>query len=280
MKPALSLILPANNEAAHIQACLQSVVTSDPLPNAGALQVIVVANGCSDDTANRARELVPAFDERGWVLTVLELAQGSKIAALNTGDAAAKAEILGYLDADVILSPAVVAQTVATLSSPQAGYASGVVRLPASDSFVTRCYATFYVQTPFMKQDAPGCGYFAMNRAGRARWAEWPTIISDDTFARLKFAPDERHQFAAPYQWPLVDGLKNLIKVRRRQNAGVNELAKLYPEIFANDSKLRFTLPAALKAAMRHPLGALVYGFVSISVKITVDQGSEWKRGR
>ncbi len=100
---------------------------------------------------------------------MIELSQGSKLAALNAGDAASDAPIVGYLDADVIVSPALLAQTVAALAGDSPVYASGKVCLTRAQSWSTRAYATFYLQTPFMKQAALGCGFFAMNFAGRAR---------------------------------------------------------------------------------------------------------------
>lgn len=278
--PALSLIIPANNEAAHMARCLSAVLASDPLHDGAAVQIIVVPNGCRDETADIARGFQGQVQARGWHLDVIELAQGSKLAALNAGDAAAKAPALAYLDADVIVSPALLAQTAQVLGADAPAYASGKVQLSRSSSCFTRAYATFYLQTPFMKQPAPGCGYFAMNLAGRARFGEWPAIISDDTFARLSFSAAERHQLDAPYEWPLVEGMNNLIRVRRRQNAGVDELNAKFPDLMRNDAKLRFTPMAVLRAVLRHPIGTLAYGIVALSVKLTPDETGAWERGR
>ncbi len=99
----LSLIIPASNEEAWIGRCLQAVADSAPVP--GGLEVIVVANGCRDHTATVAR----GFAGRVPGLQVLELAQGSKPAALNAGDAAANGPLRAYLDADCVLSPPVLA---------------------------------------------------------------------------------------------------------------------------------------------------------------------------
>lgn len=214
------------------------------------------------------------------MLDVIELSEGSKVIALNAGDTAAKAAILAYVDADVIMSPALLAQTARALDVDAARYVSGEVHLSKSRNLVTRAYGRFYLRTPFMQQVAPGCGFFAMNKAGRARWADWPTIISDDTFARLNFAPSERQQVSAPYDWPLVEGLRNLIRVRRRQNAGVDEIAHRFPDLTQNDAKNRFSPAAVLQAALRHPLGFGIYGFVALSVKLKPAKNREWKRGR
>lgn len=80
---ACSIVIPAHDEAGYIGACLDTILAQDAAVTA---EVIVVANGCSDDTAARARALAPAFAARGWTLRVEELAQGGKIGALNHGD--------------------------------------------------------------------------------------------------------------------------------------------------------------------------------------------------
>lgn len=278
--PTLSIILPANNEAAHIAQCLSAVLASEPLAGDAPVQIIVVPNGCTDETAEIAHSFAAPARDRGWQLEVIELAQGGKLAALNAGDAEAKGRAMAYLDADVIISPMLLAQTAAALDHKEPSYASGAVQLGRAQSWATRAYGAFYLQTPFMKQAAPGCGYFAMNRQGRRRWAQWPAIISDDTFARLSFSPRERQQLEASYEWPLVEGLRNLIGVRRRQNAGVTELAEKNPELLQNDAKTSFAPIEVLKAALCHPFGTIVYGIVSLTVKLSPAKTTDWKRGR
>ena len=51
----LSVIVPASNEADYIADCLNAVFASDPVP--GGAEVVVVANGCRDRTADVARGL-------------------------------------------------------------------------------------------------------------------------------------------------------------------------------------------------------------------------------
>ena len=71
-----SVIIPAYNEASVIDRCL-SAMLADARP--GELEIVVVANNCSDDTAARARR-------HGELVKVVETPIGSKIHALNLGD--------------------------------------------------------------------------------------------------------------------------------------------------------------------------------------------------
>lgn len=277
--PGLTVIIPAHNEARMIADCLAAVGASEGLRT---LEVLVVANGCTDDTAARARACAPAFAARGFALEVLELETGGKLGALNAGDARASHPARAYLDADVIVSPPLLAQIATLLDGNAPAYASGQVTIPAAHSAVTRAYARFYRQVPFMTHGVPGCGLFAMNGAGRAQWGNWPDIISDDTFARLSFAPDQRKMADASYSWPLVEGWAALVKVRRRQDAGVDQLKSMYPALFANDDKPAWTPAALVRAILRAPLGFAVYTAVALAVRRKSAQSTpgEWSRGR
>jgi glycosyltransferase involved in cell wall biosynthesis len=273
----LSVIIPASNEAAWIGPCLQALLASAPVP--GGAEVIVVANGCRDDTAARARDLEPVAQARGWRLTVIERIEGGKAAALNAGDAAAQGEFRAYLDADVTVGPTLMAQLVLALSRPEPCYATGRAVIPRARSGVTRAYARFWLRLPFAAGEAPGMGLFAVNAAGRARWGPFPGIISDDTFVRLLFQPAERVQVAATYTWPMIEGFASLVRVRRRQDAGVAEIAARYPQLLANEAKPPPTRRWLAVAALRDPAGFAVYAAVTLTVRMGAASG-DWTRGR
>ncbi len=281
MNQTVSIILPAHNEADYIDACVQALLHSDTLPDGWKPQVIVVANGCSDGTAARARSHAKTAEARGWDWRVIELKHGSKPGALNAGDAAAKGDVLVYLDADVLVSPALLRQLVAQLGVQGPTYGSGSPQLMPAQDWVTGAYGRFWVTLPFVTHGCPGFGAFAMNRTGRNRWGDWPQIISDDTFARLQFTSAERVRVTAQYQWPLVEGFRNLVRVRRRQNEGVAQISDLYPDLMANDDKLPTSLVGLFRRALRHPLGFVVYVTVALAVKTRLFRSkSEWVRGR
>lgn len=273
----LSVILPASNEEGWIGPCLDALLASDPTGMPA--EVVVVANGCRDGTVAQAQARAAAAQAAGWGLRVLDLAQGGKLAALNAGDAAAQGGIRVYLDADVQVSPGLMGQLAQALDRADAAYASGTPVIPRPASPVTRAYARLWQRLPFVRAPAPGFGLFAMNAAGRARWGDWPQIISDDTFARLHFAPNERIGLPATYSWPMVEGFARLVRVRRRQDAGVRELAARYPHLLANEGKETLTPAALMRLALADPAGFAAYGAVSLAVRLG-PADSRWTRGR
>lgn len=282
----LSVIIPASNEETYLGACLASVLASyaPPCP----IEVIVVANGCTDRTAEVARGFQAQAEAQGWRMRVLDLTQGGKMRALNAGDAAARYPMRAYLDADVTLHPALLGQLCLALDGPKARYASGRLRITAK-GFVSRAYAATYRRVPFMAEGVPGCGLFAVNAAGRARWREFPDIISDDTFVRLLFAPEERVAVRPTYDWPVVEGFGALVRVRRRQDRGTRQVAALYPELMRNEDKGRLGLSGMAMLALRNPVGFAVYSGVALAVRVgdrlrgaalTAHGAPDWSRGR
>lgn len=273
----LSVIIPAHNEEDWIGPCLAALL-ADPAP-AGGAEVVVVANGCVDATVARAAAFAECARQGGWGWTVLDLPGLGKPAALNAGDAAARGDMRLYLDADVVVDPGVPARLVVALDRPEPRYASARPRIARARSAVTRAYARFWRELPFAQSPAPGFGLFAVNAAGRARWGEYPKLISDDTFVRLLFRPEERIEVAGSYEWPMVEGFGALVRVRRRQDAGVTEIARLHPELILNEGKPRLGKGALLRMALRDPVGFGCYAAVSLAVRAKASDG-QWARGR
>ncbi len=272
-----TIIIPAHNEETLIGTCLDALVASDPI--SGVVEVIVAANGCTDKTADVARGYADALRAKGWGLRVLDLPEGGKLAALNAADRSAQGTTRAYLDADVTVSPSLMAGIERVLRSDDAAYASGQVNVVAGEGAASRAYARLWAQVPFMTTDVPGCGLFAVNASGRARWGDWPDIIGDDAFARLKFTPDERHLVPAPYDWPIASGFNTLVKVRRRQNTGVAELSEKFPELLKNDGVPGLGAGGYARLALRDPIGFATYCAVAVMVKIKGEDRT-WSRSR
>lgn len=277
--PVLSVLIPASNEEDLIGTCLRAVLDSTWKQDHH-FETIVISNGSRDQTTDAALSWQDAFAAKGLDLRVLDREEGGKLGALNAGDQVARAGIRVYLDADVEVSRPLLDDLFKALDTPNPRYASGTLELARARTWATRAYSRIYSKVPFMKHGVPGAGLFAVNAAGRMRWGSFPDIISDDTFVRLSFRPDERVGVSASYTWPLVEGWGNLVRVRRRQNAGVDEIRDRFPDLVRNDDKPDFSTLDKAKLALRDPLGFAVYSGVALAVKLTETGSMEWSRGR
>lgn len=277
--PLLSVLIPASNEEALIAPCLDAVLAS-AWSNDGMCEVIVISNGSTDQTTRVALSYKAAFAKKGWALLVLDRKEGGKLAALNSGDQISRSGNRVYLDADVEVSPELLTSLYRALNTSDACYVSGQLVIAKPQSRITRAYARVYQKVPFMQHGVPGAGLFAVNAAGRLRWGAFPDIISDDTFVRLCFRPNERVGVTEPYTWPLVEGWRNLVRVRKRQNAGVDEIKEHYSHLLENDDKPDFPLREKLKLAVKDPVGFAVYAGVALAVRLSPGGTTAWSRGR
>jgi glycosyltransferase involved in cell wall biosynthesis len=274
------VVIAASNEAALIDACLDALLAQDAA--AGVVAVTVAANACTDATEALVAARIPDFAARGWRLTCLHIATAGKINALNRADDAVDGDGAGpraYLDADVICDPALLGQLRAALAPHRALYATGTLAVAPARTWATRRYARLWTRLPFVRGGAVGAGLFAVNAAGRARWGAFPDIISDDTYARLQFAPAERIEVPARYHWPMVEGFANLVRVRRRQDEGVRQIAERWPHLIANEGKAAVGPGGAARLAAGTPVAFAVYAAVHAAVRLRRG-GGEWTRGR
>ncbi|GIG61360.1 hypothetical protein Lfu02_57320 [Longispora fulva] len=93
--PAVSVIVPAHNEAANIAAVIESLVAT-AYPD---LEVIVVDDGSTDDTADIVERLgLPG-------VRVIRQANAGKASALQAGIDAARHDLVVLVDGDTILEP-------------------------------------------------------------------------------------------------------------------------------------------------------------------------------
>ncbi|GAB3414526.1 hypothetical protein GCM10027569_34980 [Flindersiella endophytica] len=114
--PPVTVIVPAYNEAAGIAATVYSLVDTR---YAGWLEVIVVDDGSTDGTADIVEELgIPG-------VRLIRQRNSGKSAALNTGMAYARSEILILVDGDTVFGPRTIERLVTPFSDPDVGAVSG-----------------------------------------------------------------------------------------------------------------------------------------------------------
>ena len=280
----LSIVIPAHNEEGVIRPCLESLIAQDsPAAPEFGVEVIVVANACSDRTAALARELEPLARARGYGWTVIEDCVGGKARALNRGDAMARGGIRVYLDADVVCSPTLLGELATALEGDAPLYASGAITIPPGASWVSRRYGEFWSRLPFVAADVSGCGLYAVNAAGRRRWGAFPKLHSDDKFVRLLFSRAERRRVAARYSWPVPEGLLTLLRVRRRWCEGNAELRHAYPDLRADSGP--GTAWQYARLALSRPVSACVFSIIYaggalLAARHETSTPIQWRRAR
>ena len=183
-----SVVIPAHDEERVIGRCLAAILDGAPLD--GLPEIVVVANGCSDSTAHRAREAAPGA-------RVIELATASKHEALNRGNEVARAVPRLFVDADVECSYASLAATAEVLARGGAMAASPAMRLDLArcDRWV-RAYYRVWMTQPYVTDNLIGGGVYGLSKAGLERVGRFPPVIGDDVFVRTRFASTERCNLA------------------------------------------------------------------------------------
>jgi cellulose synthase/poly-beta-1,6-N-acetylglucosamine synthase-like glycosyltransferase len=101
----VDVLIPTHDDGEMIGRTLDSILTQD-YSEAYGYDVTVIANGCTDDTAQHAEEYEQAFAAHDLLsLKVIETPQTGKITAINLGLAATEREIVLSVDGDVTFSP-------------------------------------------------------------------------------------------------------------------------------------------------------------------------------
>ena len=70
------------------------------------------------------------------------------------------------------------------------------------------------------------------------------------------------------------------MRVRKRQNDGVDEIREQFPDLIANDDKPDFPMRDKIRIAATDPVGFAVYAGVALAVKATPRGTAGWSRGR
>jgi cellulose synthase/poly-beta-1,6-N-acetylglucosamine synthase-like glycosyltransferase/peptidoglycan/xylan/chitin deacetylase (PgdA/CDA1 family) len=110
----VSVIVPAYNESAGIEAAIRSLVASDH-----PLEVIVVDDGSTDGTADLVESLrIPG-------VRVIRQANAGKPIALNTGLRAARFDLIVMVDGDTVFETDAVRMLVQPFADPAVGAVSG-----------------------------------------------------------------------------------------------------------------------------------------------------------
>lgn len=182
MKTLASIVIPAHNEAASIARTLTALRRGT---SPGELEVVVVCNGCSDDTAEVARRVDPDA-------TVVEIPEAGKAGAVRMGNRIATTLPRVHLDGDIEIAGDHVRALVEALRDGV--HATGPRReIPRQGcSPVVRAYYAVWERLPSVSTGLFGRGVLALTQEGQRRVSTLPPMLSDDLVVSDAFALQER----------------------------------------------------------------------------------------
>lgn len=246
----ISVIVPAHNEARVIGRLLSQLL---PAAQQGDLDIIVVANGCLDNTVDIASSFQP-------YIRVLSIPDASKRAALAAGDQAARAFPRVYLDADVEVRASDLRGLGAALEEPGvlAAAPHRVLDL-AGRPWTVRWYYDVWARLPEVRRGLFGRGVVALSAQGHERFAGLPPVLADDLALSLVFTPPERR--IVPGAQVVVHTPRTLADLLRRRVRAAEGVAQIERAPRAPQSSARTRLPDLLMIAGSGPLQSLRVGF-------------------
>ena len=254
-----TIILPAHNESGVIAETLKSLLRQVDEGD----EIIVICNGCKDETEAIARSFEPR-------ITVINMPIPSKVNALNLGDQCARTYPRIYMDADIRLADGALGLIKKPLA---AGHYLAVSPEPLMDfggsSWAVKAYYDIWLALPFCQSGMMGAGVYALSEDGRKRFDRFPDVIADDGFVRALFKEHERGQVIGAKSIVRAPAtLHWLMKIKVRSRMGQKQLANMYPELINNEHKDH---SGGILRVLIHPLDwpkAIVYLYISVMTRI------------
>ncbi|HEY5043255.1 MAG TPA: glycosyltransferase [Verrucomicrobiae bacterium] len=144
-EPSLLALIPAYNEEARIEPVLRDYADFFGRNYSGKFQLVVVLNGCRDNTLGVVQRVAKDFPCVGWLDFPAPIGKGG--ALIEGLKLAGQADIIGYVDADGATAPSAVLQLLPHLEKADCVIGSrwlpGSVLLKAQPKFrqvVSRCF--------------------------------------------------------------------------------------------------------------------------------------------
>lgn len=222
----ISVIIPAHNEGSVIARTLTAMLAG---ANPGELDVVVVCNGCTDDTAAVAAGF-------GTAVRVIETTIAGKAHALNLGDAAARSFPRIYADADVILTADAIRALATRLKRGDVLVVAPISNVDLSNcSWTVRAFYEIRLLLPSAREGIGGSGVYGLSKTGRSCFGEFPILIADDGYVRLQFQPHQRETLTTVQSIVFPPRtLESLLATKTRAHYGSFELKERFPKLWKN----------------------------------------------
>jgi glycosyltransferase involved in cell wall biosynthesis len=270
-----SVVIPAHDEAASIGRTLRALRTG---LGGHELDVVVVCNGCSDDTAEVARRADPRA-------RVVEIAQPSKNEAVRVGNAATDVFPRVHLDADIELEGSAVLALLAPLDDAGVLATAPLRSVPrAGCSRWVRWYYDVWEALPHVESGLFGRGVVVLSREAQARVAAQAEMMNDDLGMSDAFSAAERRVVTgavAVVRPPRT--VQDLVRRRIRVATGNAQAARLGVRRPASRTRVRTLVALAVTRpglALRLPVFLGVYVVAALGARRAVRAGDfqTWQR--
>jgi biofilm PGA synthesis N-glycosyltransferase PgaC len=255
----VSIVVPAYNETSTIRRLLSTLLDQETR-HARIVEIVVVASGCTDDTADVAREL--ARGRPGLHVHVQERREG-KVAAINAylKMRDPRAEVIISCSADLALAPDVVEKLVCSLrDNPDIGMVGGrPVPDNVPEDLVGRMVGLLWDLHHRVSLEVPKMGEIVAFRAHLVEYVSELSVVDEASIEdivrakgyRLGYVPDARVQNHGP------ETLQEYFEQRRRIARGHYWLEFAFGyEVATLDRGLLFRA-AAESARAQDPRGKL-----------------------
>lgn len=268
-----TILIPAHDEAPVIARTLRHLQVG---MRPGEFHIVVVANGCTDDTAAVAREAAPGA-------TLIETPRPGKAHALNLGRMAAPAgAILICLDADLDVTAESLRALIAPVRRGEALAACGRMDvLTDLSSPAVRAFYRGWRLNPYFGRGKFG-GLFALTPEGAGRVFPLPPVTADDEFVRRSFAADEIAFVPdCVFTARAPRTLGSLLRVRQRSLRGARAISRMGKPSPEGASVLGMARRAAARPADIPALAVFAAVMAAVRVVLALEgrrPGTRWER--
>lgn len=218
----ISVVIPAYNESTVIKRALNGITNG---ARAREIDLVVVCNGCTDDTAQQAREIA-------YPVRVIETMTASKTQALNLGDAVAGPTFPRvYMDADVVMTVENLRALVNRLDRGDILAAVPSAKVVVEDSgLFARWYYDIASILPSARDGFGASGVYALSREGRQRFDQFPNVIADDMYVQSNFKSYEYETIASAVSTVFKPAkLRDILRINIRVKRGNRQVARVFP---------------------------------------------------
>lgn len=268
----LTVIIPAYNEEKCIERTLSELTCFSILE----VEVIVLPNGCTDNTAEFVRAKFPSFK-------VVELDTGSKILAINKGLEIAQFEHVLIQDADVTVSTESIRSILKFIENEQYLFASPNTEIVQDGSLLVNMYYSFLKLTPAYQVGMVNSGAYLISPQARNILGAFPQVIADDGY--VKGILGSANLTTIPSCYSVVMSPRtiwSLIKIKTRSKLGNMELNKKFtsPTTGGNSFSSLFKIAIKEKALLRFLVYATVISIATFRAKLQIKKLKtvKWER--